>query len=363
VRRRAAAAALVALGILVSLGAAGCGTVQSAASWPGLASGTASATSHASSSSAAVPSPSPTPAYNVQPLLDPAQKYMGLEIPGAPDSITPAKQFQSWVGKAPDILGNYVGWGTGFDAKAAQNAWNYGAIYFMVWEPGTATTSTTTSTTSSTSSSTITCAQIADGDSDAYITQVADSIRTLNVPVALSFGHEMNGNWYTWGTGQTTAAQFVAAWQHVHNLFVAAGATNVIWIWDPNDIYPVPNVQLEPLYPGDAYVDWVGITGYFTQEGPNTYDSLYEPTIEEISQFTQKPIIIAETGVEPGSNEVASVDELFSTVLDHSNIIGFVWYDYDRNGDWRLENRPDVQSEFTTEAANSVIGFNPVSLK
>jgi hypothetical protein len=133
VRRRAAAAALV-VGLLISFGTAGCGTVHDAASWPGLASGTASATSHASTA----PSPSPTPAYNVQPLLDPAQKYMGLEIPGAPDSITPAKQFQSWVGKAPNLLGNYVGWGTGFDATAAQNAWNYGAIYFMVWEPGTA---------------------------------------------------------------------------------------------------------------------------------------------------------------------------------------------------------------------------------
>jgi mannan endo-1,4-beta-mannosidase len=346
VRRRAVAAALV-LGLLIAYGTTGCGTVTQAAQWKGAGTATGTATATTAAHPAAVaPSASPTPVYNIQPLLDPPQKYLGLEIPGAPDSITPAKQFQSWVGKAPNLLGNYVSWGTAFDAQGAQNAWDYGAIYFMVWEPWDKT-----------------CAQIAAGDSDAYITSVADAIRTLNIPVALSFGHEMNGNWYPWASQATTAAQFVAAWQHIHNLFVAAGATNVIWIWDPNDIYPTPDVQLQPYYPGDAYVDWVGITGYFTQEGPNTYDTLYEPTIEEISQFTQKPIIIAETGVEPGSNEDASVDELFDTVLDHANIIGFVWYDYDRNGDWRIENRPTVQSEFATDAENPAVGFDAATLK
>jgi mannan endo-1,4-beta-mannosidase len=81
-------------------------------------------------------------------------------------------------------------------------------------------------------------------------------VRNLNVPIALSFGHEFNGNWYPWGTTGTTAADFVAAWQHVHDLFAAAGATNVIWIWDPNDIYPVPNVSLSSTTP--ATRTWTG---------------------------------------------------------------------------------------------------------
>jgi beta-mannanase len=55
-------------------------------------------------------------------------------------------------------------------------------------------------------------------------------VRTLNLPIAVSFGHEMNGNWYPWGTAHTTAAQFVAAWRHIHDLFARVGATNVIWV-------------------------------------------------------------------------------------------------------------------------------------
>ena len=65
---------------------------------------------------------------------------------------------------------------------------------------------------------------------------------------------------------------FVAAWRHIHDLFDAAGATNVIWVWNPNIINPVPGVQLEPLWPGGSYVDWVGMTGYFAVTGPHTFD-------------------------------------------------------------------------------------------
>ena len=72
----------------------------------------------------------------------------------------------------------------------------------------------------------------------------------------------------------------MAAWRRIHDLFTRAGATNVIWVWNPNDIYPVPQVQLKPYYPGNAYVNWIGITGYVATTGPHTYGSLYAPTVQ-----------------------------------------------------------------------------------
>ena len=64
----------------------------------------------------------------------------------------------------------------------------------------------------------------------------------------------MNGNWYPWGTTHTTPADFVAAWRRIHNLFGQAGVSNVTWVWNPNDIFPVPQVQLKPYFPGNAYL-------------------------------------------------------------------------------------------------------------
>jgi hypothetical protein len=279
---------------------------------------------------------SDAPPYDVSGLLDPTSgKFLGLEANGAPDSLTPVTTFAANIGKKPNLVGQYVAWNAPFDANGVAKAWSYGALYYMAWEPFDASVQA-----------------IADGQSDTYITRFARAVRALNLPVALSFGHEMNGNWYPWGTSQTTPATFVAAWRHIHDLFAQAGASNVIWVWNPNIINPMPQTQLEPLYPGDSYVNWIGLTGYFPTTGTQTYATLFEPTMTEIRSFTTKPFIIAETSVETGPAEVTCADNLVSTVTGHSDILGFIWFDIDKGGvDWRVESRPAVRAAMAQDVA------------
>ncbi len=277
-------------------------------------------------------SPGPTPStrpYNVSGLVNrPAGKFLGVQAPGAPDSLGQVRSFAASAGVRPNLIGEYMSWNDPLDTRAVTNAWSYGALYYMVWEPyGTSV------------------AAIADGRSDGYITRFARQVRALNLPVAISFGHEFNGFWYPWGTTGTTAAQFVAAWRLIHRLFAAAGAGNVIWVWNPNVISAEPQLRLSAYYPGNAYVDWVGITGYFTNTGPGTFGSLYGPTMQEIRGFTDKPFIIAETSVQTGPGAVAAAQSLVSGVRQESDVLGFVWFDYDKAGvDWRLGTRPAVRA-------------------
>ncbi len=88
--------------------------------------------------------------------------------------------------------------------------------------------------------------------------------------------------------------------RHVHDLFDQEGATQVIWVWSPNVINPVPTVRLKPYWPGEEYVDWVGVIGYYARTGPSTFSTLYGPTTTQIRAFTKKPAIIAETAAEAG---------------------------------------------------------------
>ncbi len=275
------------------------------------------------------PSPAPARPYDVSALLDPAAgKFLGVEAPGAPDSLNPVRSFATAAGARPNLIGEYVSWNDPVDTQSWINAWSYGALYYMVWEPYNTTV-----------------AAIADGRSDAYITRVAQQVRALNMPLAISFGHEMNGFWYPWGTTGATAAQFVAAWRLIHRLFTAADARNVIWVWNPNVISAEPQLDLAAYYPGDAYVDWVGITGYFSATGPDTFDGLYGPTMQEIRGFTAKPFIIAETAVQTGPDAVAAAQALVDGVRQRSDVLGFAWFDYDKAGvDWRLESRPQVRA-------------------
>ena len=278
--------------------------------------------------------------YDVTPLLHPAKKYLGVALNGAPTSMAPVSTYAAKVGRTPDIVESYSSWGNDFNAQGAANVYAAGGLSYVSWEPKSPGLD-----------------KIADGSQDAYIKRFAAEVRNENVPIALSFGHEMNGSWYPWGTKTTTPATFVKAWQHIHDVFKAVGADNVIWVWSPNIVNPVPSVQLKPYWPGDAYVDWVGIVGYWALTGAHTFDTLYGPTRDEVRAFTDKPIIISETASEPGSRRATDVQLLFQGVKKYPDIIGLIWFDIPKRADWRIENTPVALAVFRREAASDAFGF------
>jgi beta-mannanase len=99
-------------------------------------------------------------------------------------------------------------------------------------------------------------ADVAKGSYDPYIKQWAIEAKRIKKPIFLRLGHEMNDPYrYPWGPQNNTAKDFIAAWQHVHQVFVSVGANNVIWIWSPHPAYG----YFADFYPGNAYVDYVGV--------------------------------------------------------------------------------------------------------
>ena len=283
----------------------------------------------------------PDAPYDVVPLLKPAKKYFGAAVPGAPTSMKAVDAYTRMVGKQPNLIEYYAAWGDGFDAVGVRKAWNEGALTLMSWEPFGATV-----------------AQIAAGQSDAYIKEFATAVRQLNLPIVIDFADEFNGHWEKWGTKYVTPRQYVAAWRHIHSTFLDAGASNVIWAWAPNIVNPVPDVKLKPYYPGDAYVDWVGLIGYFTEGVDNAFDSVFGPTRDRIRTFTKKPILLLETAAVPGERRRADVHSLFTGVEADDDVIGFIWFNYKKRADWRLEASPLALKEFKRLAADDRFGFD-----
>jgi Glycosyl hydrolase family 26 len=295
------------------------------------------------SKSAAGPTGSATPAppFDVASLVTPAHKYLGVTIQGAPASMTAVDAFAHAIGKKPNIVEFYQSFEDHFDAAGVRRIYQYGALPLLSWEPMTAPMAT-----------------IAAGAQDDYLKTFATAVRTVNLPVAITLAHEMNGGWYPWGPQKTKAADFVAAWRHVHDVFVRADATNVIWLWTPNVINPVPRVHLAPLYPGDAYVDWIGVDGYYTHKGQQTFTTLFGPTTTAVRRFTKKPILIVETGAEPDSARPDEIANLFSGVARNSGLIGFVWFDNHGTGGWRIDGDGPSVAAFRRAAKASEFGFD-----
>ena len=114
---------------------------------------------------------------------------------------------------------------------------------------------------------------IAAGDHDAYIDAYADEVKAWGRRIIIRMMHEMNGDWMPWSPGffpGQTASDFVAAWRRIVDRFRVRGATNVEWCWCPNAFGDDGKhmggenalANIESLYPGDEYVDWVGIDAY-----------------------------------------------------------------------------------------------------
>jgi mannan endo-1,4-beta-mannosidase len=249
---------------------------------------------------------------------------LGAYEADAPSSWSGLSEFASVTGVTPQIALYYSAWNSGFNTAFAQTARSHGAYVFAQIQPNG-----------------VTLASIAAGGSDDYLRQYARTVRAFGHPVILSFAHEMNGNWYTWGAGHTSPSDFVAAWRHVVQIFRDEGASNVTWVWTVNSTNIGPHDPLSQWWPGSSWVNWVGIDGYYYFSS-DSFDSVFGQTIAQIRTFTNAPVMISETAVGGTSDRESQIAALFSGIrADH--IVGAVWFDKaQHNGvyhqDWRLED-------------------------
>jgi Glycosyl hydrolase family 26 len=112
----------------------------------------------------------------------------------------------------------------------------------------------------------ITLAQIARGDHDARYRTAANRLAQYGMlGVEIRPGHEMDGGWYPWKAhpGSGLEADFAAAWRRIVTVMRQAQPTNKwVWVFNPTDHQWTDRAYLERLWPGDAYVDQIGIDCY-----------------------------------------------------------------------------------------------------
>jgi Glycosyl hydrolase family 26 len=189
--------------------------------------------------------------------------------------------------------------------------------------------------------------QITDGSSDRLIASVARKLAGMKRPILLRWGWEMNGNWFDWdGThnGQDTGG-YVTAWRRLHRIFGEHGATNVAWVWCPNwnSAPDAPWNKFQHYYPGDDYVDWVGIDGYdFDGESPAT---LFTAITEAYGK--RKPIIVSETAaIDLGAHTKARWIKKLAAWAEKTPALGaVVWFDTDIQPGTSHNFRPDTDAE------------------
>jgi beta-mannanase len=255
--------------------------------------------------------------------------------------------FEQSAGKRVALVNSYVSLAsTHFDNAAADAVWSRGAVPMVTWEPwrdgrlGPRQPEFALS-------------RFLAGRFDPLLRQFAEDVRDWGHPVLLRFAPEMNGDWNSWspGVNGNSPQEFVAVWRHVHDLFEAVGARNVEWVWSPNVSFP-HSTPLPVLYPGDAYVDWVGVDGYNwgrSRAGTRwqTFSSVFGPTVRSIARLTKKPIVLTEVAsTELGGKKSIWIRDFLSQLAQNPSIVGFVWFQYDKETDWRIDSSSASRAAF-----------------
>jgi beta-mannanase len=196
------------------------------------------------------------------------------------------------------------------------------------------------------------------GDFDGLIRKWAESARDWGRPVLLRFAPEMNGDWNSWspGVNGNTAREYVAVWRHVHDVFTAVGARNVEWVWSPNVSFP-GSTPVRDVYPGDAYVDWAGLDGYnWGSSRPGTrwqsFNAVFGPTLRAIARLTTKPVVLTEVAsTELGGRKSAWIRDFLAQLSRYPSVVGFVWFQYDKETDWRIDSSTASRAAFAAGLA------------
>ena len=304
-------------------------------------------------------------------LVNPEKRYYGMYTEQAPFNWATFDATAKKVGVAPNMVGYFSGWDENFRANAVTRSWQQGRLPLLTWESRPIADANNV-----TESPAYSLPKIIGGDFDAYLHQYAKDIVATGLPLAIRLDHEMNGNWYPWsesdGNGGTVngnnSGDFVKMWRHVHDIFQKEGANNlVIWDWSPNIVNKLsPSLRsaeyLASLYPGDDYVDWVGVSGYlrppYSTNQQYTFDYTFTPTLNMLRNLTKKPIILSEIGAsEIGSHKADWVTDFFKALgkPENSDVIGFSWFNLAitsyvggerATNDWRIDSRSDSLSAF-----------------
>jgi hypothetical protein len=228
---------------------------------------------------------------------------------------------------------------------------------------------------------TFTLDRIISGDFDDDLRAWARDARDFGSPLIAEYGTEVNGEWFSWngiwngagtldGYGDPSEydgpERFRDAYRHIIQIARDEGASNITWVFhvDGNDIPDEEWNRLEQYYPGDEWIDWLGVSVYgagdpMDDEWPQLRDGMDKVYPRLAALSPDKPIALLEFGVTSGNplgNQAEWAEAALTDLVAFRwpRLIGFSWWnekwenddDPSHDTNMRVQDNPDLAAVF-----------------
>lgn len=272
------------------------------------------------------------------------------------DTIKQTEAIESWIGSEFDVQNIFIPWD---DARYELDDL-FGHVLPMIWNAGRTPLITWELHLSSGPTPDDILKRIVAGEYDDYLTEWTErltaaigkkGVKQDCQPAAyIRLAHEANGDWYPWAPagGDGTPEEYIAMWRYVQSR-VEEGCdygSRLAWMWAINGVDVGP-YTMEDIYPGDSYVDWLGIDNYNwgTSQPWSRWESpeeLFREPIRRLRSLGDAPISVPEFGcssVTQSGNDVERkstwIREAFCT-LDELDVKMAVWFNEEETIDWSI---------------------------
>ena len=239
------------------------------------------------------------------------------------------EEFQVNFGKKPYLVMVFVDWDNFIDDGIIRDVYAQECILVVTWEPW-----------HTIDKKGIDYDAILSGNMNLYIRDFAKKLKRINRPIFLRFAHEMNGDWYPWSASKIGSEKYIAIYRHMKDVFDKVGTSNVKWIFSVNwEDIPKENNFIN-CYPGDEYVDFIGIDGYnwgSTKPWSRwlSFKEIFQKRHYEIVANFKKPIIISEfSTTSSGGDKAVWIREAMNNIKEMKKIKAFVLFNVDKETDW-----------------------------
>lgn len=259
------------------------------------------------------------------------------------------KDFKNSYGKKPFFVMVFAGWGNLIDEEVIKDVYSEGCVLMVTWEPWDMATQEA-----------IDYDKVLSGGYDGYIASFADRLKKAGGPVYIRFAHEMNGDWYPWCGRRIGKEKYMALYRYVKDKFAAAGAKDVKWVFSINwEDVPRESNSFVSYYPGDNYVDFVGLDGYNWGNTKSwsrwrSFKEIFDGRLTEAGKAFNKPLMITEFGsTSSGGDKALWIKEAFSYIKGNKNIAAFILFNVDKETDWAFGPGTECGRELKSQLKDS----------